>query len=68
MFMSLSSRSLCVGFAMNSPFTRATRTAPTGPAKGMSETMSAAEAPLMVRISGSCSPSALNTVEMICVS
>ena len=50
-----------VGLATNLPLTRPTRTAPIGPAKGMSETMSAAEAPLMVRISGSFSPSALRS-------
>ena len=40
--------------------TRPTRTAPTGPANGMSETISAALAPLMKRMSGSFSPSALS--------
>ena len=36
-----------VGLATNSPSTRPTRTAPTGPANGMSLTISAALAPLM---------------------
>jgi len=39
-----------------------------GPAKGISETDSAADAPLIARISGSFSPSALSKIEMICVS
>ncbi len=36
---------------MNSPLTRPTRTAPTGPPQGMSEIMMAAEAALIARIS-----------------
>ena len=39
--------------AMNWPSTRPTRTAPTGPAKGMPDRQRAAEAPLMARMSGS---------------
>ncbi len=38
------------------------------PAKGMSLTMSAALAPLMKRMSGSITPSALRRTPMICVS
>ena len=57
-----------VGLAMNWPSTRPTRTAATGPAKGMSDTHSAAEAPLMQSMSGSFSPSAESIRAMICVS
>ena len=42
--------------------------APIGPANGISETQSAAEAPLMARISGSFSPSALSRRLIIWVS
>ena len=57
-----------VGFATNAPLTRPTRTAPIGPAKGMSDTASAADAPLIERMSGSFCPSALSRSVMIWVS
>ena len=46
---------------MNLPAMRPTRTAPSGPAQGISLTISAALAPTMLKISGSFSPSALKT-------
>ena len=47
---------------------RPMRTAPTGPKKGSGEIVSAAEAPLMARVSWLCSPSIESTVPMICTS
>ena len=44
------------------------RTAPTGPWNGMSEIVSAVEAPLMLRMVGSLSWSTESTVEMTCTS
>jgi hypothetical protein len=68
-----SSRSLsgsCAGegFSTKLPPMRATRTAEIGPRKGISESVSAAEAPTNAARSGVFSPSAESTVAMICVS
>ena len=52
----------------NSPFACPTRTAPMGPWNGMSDTLSATEAPLMPATSGSFVVSAESTMAMTCVS
>ena len=52
-----SSSSARVGLATNSPLIRPTRTAPMGPAKGMSDMLRAAEAPIKPKTSASFSPS-----------
>ena len=59
---SLSASWLLVGFVTNSPPMRPTRTAPTGPWNGMWLMLSAAEAPLRARMSGSFSWSVERTV------
>src|SRR4029077_18710808 len=50
------------------PSIRPMRTAPTGPKKGSGEMVSAADAPLIARVSWLCSPSIESTVPMICTS
>ena len=59
-FQSLSSISAWVGCATNLPLMRAMRVAPSGPSHGISLTISDAEAPMMLSMSGSFSPSALS--------
>ncbi len=66
--MSLSSNSAVVGLQMRDPSTRPTRTPPTGPWKGISETVRAADAPIIPRTAGSFSWSAERTVAMTWVS
>ena len=51
-----------------SPSIKPIRTAPTGPSNGIGEIVSAAEAPMIDRMSGSFSWSAERTVLMICTS
>ena len=60
--------SVMSGLTTSSPPKRPTRTAPTGPRKGREETISAAEAPLIARMSWACSPSTESVVPMICTS
>ena len=62
--------SICswVGLATNPPSMRPTRTAPIGPANGRSLIISAAEAPLIDRMSESFSPSALSSRVWTCTS
>ncbi len=62
--------SICsnVGLTTNSPSIRATRTAPTGPRNGSDEIASAAEAPLIARMSCGTTMSADSTVQMTCTS
>ena len=62
--------SICsnVGLTTNSPSIRATRTAPTGPRNGSDEIASAAEAPLIARMSCGTTMSAESTVQMTCTS
>ena len=65
---SVCSRCLAVGLAMSCPPTRPTRMPAMGPLKGMSETISAAEAPVMPWMSPSFSGSEEMTLAMTCVS
>ena len=48
----------------NCPSTSAMRTAPTGPKNGIGESISAADAPLMQRMSCAVTMSALRTVQI----
>ena len=64
----LSSLSRRVGLTVSWPSMRPMRTAPTGPRKGSGESISAAEAPLMQRMSWAVTMSALRTVQMTCTS
>ena len=57
-----------VGLMTNSSLTRPTRTPAIGPSNGMSETVSAALAPIMPAISGALSWSTESTVATICTS
>ena len=57
-----------VGLTTNSPSMRPTRTAPTGPRNGSGEIISAADAPLMQRMSCGVTRSAERTVQMTCTS
>src|SRR5215204_321431 len=63
-----SSLSWSVGLITNSPSIWPMRTAPTGPMKGSGEIISAAEAPLMQRMSCGVTRSADRTVQMTCTS
>ena len=63
-----SSLSCSVGLMMNSSPIRPIRTAPTGPSKGSSDSISAAEAPLMQRMSNAFTWSADRTVATTWVS
>ena len=63
-----SSLSCTVGLMMNSSPTRPMRTAPTGRWKGSSESISAAEAPLMQRMSNAFTWSTESTVATTWVS
>ena len=67
---SRSDSSICVisGLTTIWPSIRPMRTAPTGPKNGSGEMVSAADAPLMARVSWLCSPSIESTVPMICTS
>ena len=56
------------GLTTNSPSTWPMRTAPTGPMKGSGETISAAEAPLMQRMSCAVTRSADSVVQTTCTS
>ena len=56
------------GLITNSPSTWPMRTAPTGPMKGSGETISAAEAPLMQRMSWAVIRSADSVVQTTCTS
>ena len=60
--ISLSAIFSVVGLTMRSPSTRPTRNAAIGPAKGMSDSNSDADAPTMPRMSASFSPSEESTV------
>ena len=64
----LSSLSRRVGLTTSSPSIRPTRTAPTGPRNGSGESISAADAPLMQRMSWAVTRSALRTVQITCTS
>ena len=55
-----------VGLTTKPPSTRPMRTAPTGPMKGSDEIISAAEAPLMARMSCAVTRSAERTVQITC--
>ena len=68
MSRALLARSDSVGLMTISPSTKPTRTAPIGPSHGICERVSAAEAPLIERMSGSFSWSADITVVMTCTS
>ena len=57
-----------VGLMTRLPSTRPIRTAPTGPRKGSGETISAAEAPLMQRMSCAVTRSADSVVQTTCTS
>ena len=57
-----------VGLTTRSPSIIATRTAPTGPRKGSGEIISAAEAPLMQRMSCGVTRSADSVVQITCTS
>ncbi len=57
-----------VGLTTNAPSIYATRVPETGPPNGMSEIVSAVEAPMIERISGSFSWSAESVVTVICTS
>jgi hypothetical protein len=57
-----------VGFATSLPSTSPTRTAPTGPSKGMPDRQSAAEAPFIARTSGSTSWSPEMVRQITCTS
>jgi hypothetical protein len=57
-----------VGLTTSSPSRQPTRTAPTGPRNGIGDSMSAAEAPLMARMSCGCTWSAEKVVTMTCTS
>ena len=63
-----SSISGSVGLTTSSPSTIPTRTPPTGPRKGSGEIWSAAEAPLMARMSCGVTRSAESVVQMTCTS
>ena len=63
-----SSVSCSVGLTTSLPSISPIRTAPTGPAKGRGETISAAEAPLMQRMSCGVTRSAERTVQITCTS
>ena len=56
------------GLTTNSPSIRPMRTAPTGPMKGSGETINAAEAPLMQRMSCAVTRSADSVVQTTCTS
>ena len=58
-------RSGSVGLTARLPSIRPIRTAPTGPRNGIGESMSAAEEPLIARMSCGCTWSAENVVTMI---
>ena len=62
--------SICwyVGLTMSSPSIRPMRTAPTGPRNGSGEIASAAEAPLIARMSCGTTMSADSTVQITCTS
>jgi len=62
--------SICskVGLAMNLPSTRPTRTPAMGPFHGIWLMCSAAEAPIIARVSGGLTWSNDRTVQMICTS
>ena len=62
------STSASVGLTTSSPSICPTRTAPTGPKKGSGEIISAAEAPLMQRMSCAVTMSADSTVQITCTS
>ena len=65
----VSSQFCCsVGLTTSSPSIRPMRTAPTGPKNGSGEIMSAADAPLMQRMSCGVTMSAESTVQMTCTS
>jgi hypothetical protein len=57
-------RSGRVGLTTRRPSMRPTRTAPTGPRNGIGESISAADEPLMARMSCGCTWSAENVVTM----
>ena len=61
-------RSGSVGLTTRLPSRRPMRTAPTGPRKGIGESISAAEEPLMARMSCGCTWSAENVVTITCTS
>ena len=58
----------CVGLTTNSPSIRPIRTAPTGPKNGSGESIRAADAPLMQRMSCGVTRSADSTVQITCTS
>ena len=60
--------SASVGLTTNWPSRRPIRTAPTGPRKGSGETISAADAPLMQRMSCAVTRSADSVVQTTCTS
>ena len=65
----VSSQFCCsVGLMTSSPSSRPMRTAPTGPKNGSGESISAADAPLMHRMSCGVTMSAERTVQMTCTS
>ncbi len=68
MSSSLAARCSYVGLMMNSSFTRPTRQLPVGPWKGAWLMLRAAEEPIMPRMSGSFSVSALSTQAKTCTS
>ena len=68
--ISISDSSICVrvGFTTNSPLIRPTRTVAIGPLNGISEIISAADAPTPANVSAIFSPSLDKTVMITCVS
>ncbi len=66
--LSPSSTSGSDGFTTSWPSIRPIRTAPTGPMKGSGETISAAEAPLMQRMSWAVTRSTESVVHTTCTS
>ena len=60
--------STSVGFSSSWPSMRPMRTAPTGPMKGSGDSISAADAPFMPRMSCPCTWSAESVVMITCTS